>query len=132
MGRSSPFGGRGLALATVVAALGCVLVAGIVLLRGSGGPDRRTVADEQQLRGGTLRVGLTDWAAHEKRNALPGSRRIAYALDPQEIRYRPAFEIFRCCLLRTLPSYNGRPTEQAVPSRCPTWPSGCRPSHPTA
>jgi ABC-type transport system substrate-binding protein len=62
-------------------------------------------------RGGTLRVGLTGWGGHEKRNSVPGSHgRFFYAFDPQEIRYPPAFELFRCCLLRTLLSYNGRPT----------------------
>jgi peptide/nickel transport system substrate-binding protein len=65
------------------------------------------------LRGGTLRVGLTDWTGHEQRNSVPGShRRYFYAFDPQEINYPPAFELFRCCLLRTLLSYNGRPTSQ--------------------
>jgi peptide/nickel transport system substrate-binding protein len=64
-------------------------------------------------RGGTLRVGLTGWVAHELRNSVPGSHgRFLYAFDPQEIRYPPAFELFRCCLLRTLLSYNGRTTGQ--------------------
>jgi ABC-type transport system substrate-binding protein len=65
------------------------------------------------LLGGTLRVGLTGWAGHEQRNSVPGSHgRYFYAFDPQEINYPPAFELFRCCLLRTLLSYNGRPTSQ--------------------
>ena len=65
------------------------------------------------IRGGTLRVGLSGWAGHEQRNSVPGSHgRFFYAFDPQEIRYPPAFELFRCCLLRTLLSYNGRPTGQ--------------------
>jgi peptide/nickel transport system substrate-binding protein len=68
---------------------------------------------EATVGGGTLRVGLTGWAGHEQRNSVPGSQgRFFYAFDPQEIRYPPAFELFRCCLLRTLLSYNGRPTGQ--------------------
>jgi peptide/nickel transport system substrate-binding protein len=44
---------------------------------------------------------------------VPGSHgRYFYAFDPQEIRYPDAFELFRCCLVRTLLSYNGRPTGQ--------------------
>jgi ABC-type transport system substrate-binding protein len=116
MRRSRRIGRNGLSVALVVAALAFVVLAA-VLLAALGGTEPRTRSSDLALRGGTLRVGLTDWAAHEERNALPGSQRIFYALDPQEVRYPPAFEIFRCCLLRTLLSYNGRPTEQggAVP-----------------
>jgi peptide/nickel transport system substrate-binding protein len=78
-----------------------------------GGSKSQSPGREASFRGGTLHVGLTGWAAHERRNSVPGSHlRYFYALDPQEIRYPPAFELFRCCLLRTLLSYNGRPTGQ--------------------
>jgi ABC-type transport system substrate-binding protein len=100
---------RVVALAVVVAAVG---VGAVAVFGDAGGSRERAPSNAAELRGGTLRVGLTDWAAHEERNALPGSRRIFYAFDPQEVRYAPALEIFRCCLLRTLLSYNGRPTEQ--------------------
>lgn len=83
-----------------------------MLVGHGGGSEERTASNGVELRGGTLRVGLTDWAGHEERNAIPGSRRIFYAFDPQEVRYSPALEIFRCCLVRTLLSYNGRPTEK--------------------
>src|SRR5438128_11241777 len=75
------------------------------------------------LRGGTLRVGLVTWAGHEERNSVPGSHgRYFYAFDPQEINYTDAFEFFRCCLLRTLLSYNGRPTGQAGAELLPDLP----------
>lgn len=45
--------------------------------------------------GGTLRVAVTA--------DLSGQ------LDPQRVADRPSLELFRCCLLRTLLSYNGRP-----------------------
>jgi peptide/nickel transport system substrate-binding protein len=84
----------------------------VVLFAGCGGRSQLGAAEpESSLRGGTLRVGLVGWAAHEQRNSVPDSRYF-YALDPQEIRYPDAFEFFRCCLLRTLLSYNGRPTGQ--------------------
>ena len=64
---------------------------------------------EGPLPGGTLRVGLVDWLRHESAYASPDGE-VSYALDPQAEYYGPALEIFRCCLLRTLMSYNGRPT----------------------
>jgi peptide/nickel transport system substrate-binding protein len=92
----------------IVTALTVALAAGC----GGGGTAGR-IARPSSPRGGTLRVGLTGWAAHEQRNSVPGSGGgYFYAFDPQEIRYPPAFELFRCCLLRTLLSYNGRPTGQ--------------------
>jgi peptide/nickel transport system substrate-binding protein len=49
-------------------------------------------------RGGTLRLGLPSDPA--------------WALDPQQ-EYEPlAWELYRCCLLRTLLSYNGRSTDE--------------------
>ncbi len=93
------------------------LVAGalaVALLAACGGGAKVGGAKgEGPLRGGTLRVGLVTWADHEERNSVPGSHgRYFYAFDPQEILYPDAFEFFRCCLLRTLLSYNGRPSGQ--------------------
>jgi peptide/nickel transport system substrate-binding protein len=48
--------------------------------------------------GGTLRVGIVDWFN---------------GYDPQALRNASVeFELGRCCLSRTLLSYNGRPTEE--------------------
>ena len=82
-----------------------VLAAIVVLLtasctsgdqRGEGAAD----PDAASLRGGTLRVGIPD--------ALAGG----LVLDPQRAYSAPPWELFRCCLLRTLYAYNGRPTEE--------------------
>ncbi len=61
-------------------------------------------------RGGTLRVGLlfTDELAHYVKLPLGYD----YFLDPQAGYDPPELELFRCCLLRTLLSYNGHPTAQ--------------------
>src|SRR5713101_4860212 len=91
----------------VLAGLAVALLAGCA----GGGKQIGLNRSDSALVGGTLRVGLTGWAGHEQRNSVPGSHgRYFYAFDPQEIRYPDAFEFFRCCLLRTLLSYNGRPT----------------------
>jgi peptide/nickel transport system substrate-binding protein len=87
----------------------------VALIAGCGGGAKKVggAQDGRSLRGGTLRVVLTGWAGHEQRNSVPGSNgHYFYAFDPQEIRYPDTFEFFRCCLLRTLLSYNGRPTGQ--------------------
>ncbi len=60
-------------------------------------------------RGGTLLVGLVDWARHELQYGSPDGK-AQYALDPQADYGLPTLELFRCCLLRTLFSYNGKPT----------------------
>jgi peptide/nickel transport system substrate-binding protein len=57
----------------------------------SGGPG----ADA--FRGGTLRIAL-----------LPPTQ---FVLDPQRFGFSDTVELHRCCLSRTLLSYNGRPTE---------------------
>jgi peptide/nickel transport system substrate-binding protein len=59
------------------------------------------------LRGGTLRVGVDHPFGTEPR---PGSAR--YVLDPQFSYSLTSWELFRCCLLRTLLSYNGQSTAQ--------------------
>jgi len=51
-------------------------------------------------RGGTLRAAVPDiWATEVD-------------LDPQGAYFTTPWELFRCCLLRTLYSYNGMPTEE--------------------
>jgi peptide/nickel transport system substrate-binding protein len=53
-----------------------------------------------RARGGTLRAAVPDiWATQVD-------------LDPQRAYFSTSWELFRCCLLRTLYSYNGRPTEE--------------------
>jgi peptide/nickel transport system substrate-binding protein len=61
-------------------------------------------------RGGTLRFTLFGWDDHASGLTSEDGRGY-YALDPQTDG-GPAWELFRCCLVRTLMSYNGRPTSQ--------------------
>src|SRR6185436_4566352 len=76
--------------------------------------DAATVDDTRA--GGTLRVAALDWADHEQRLTSPDGR-VRFALDPQAENSPSALELFRCCLLRTLMSFNGRSTAEggAVP-----------------
>src|SRR5438128_2250583 len=60
-------------------------------------------------RGGTLRVSLFGWVDHEHDSTTDDGKG-HYALDPQSEPDSRAWELSRCCLLRTLLSYNGRPT----------------------
>ena len=64
----------------------------------------------EPARGGTLRAGLLflDELAHYIK--LPPG--YDYFLDPQGGYTPQELELFRCCLLRTLLSYTGRPTAQ--------------------
>ncbi len=48
--------------------------------------------------GGTLKMALTSDVSH--------------AFDPQKEYYAISWEFFRCCLLRTLLTYNGKPAEE--------------------
>jgi peptide/nickel transport system substrate-binding protein len=59
------------------------------------------------LRGGTLRVGVNHPFGTDPR---PGSAQ--YALDPQFEYQSMYWELYRCCLLRTLLSYSGQSTAQ--------------------
>jgi peptide/nickel transport system substrate-binding protein len=86
-----------------VGVLGAVLVG---LLGCSFGADPGRPR-EDALRGGTLRVGSSRPFGTEPRT---GSAQ--YALDPQFTYLAPYWELYRCCLLRTLLSYNGKPTAQ--------------------
>jgi peptide/nickel transport system substrate-binding protein len=88
----------------LVAATVVVLVAG-ACTSGGGFPEPRSPAAEGSHRGGTLRVAVSEfWVGNVD-------------LDPQRAYSTEPWELFRCCLLRMLYSYNGRPTEQggAVP-----------------
>jgi peptide/nickel transport system substrate-binding protein len=55
--------------------------------------------DAASLRGGTLRV------------AVPDDGAVAVDLDPQRYSFT-SWELARCCLLRTLYSYNGKPADE--------------------
>jgi peptide/nickel transport system substrate-binding protein len=70
-----------------------------------------TPQETAPVPGGTLRIGLLDWARHELAFSSPDGE-ASYALDPQGEYYPTTLELFRCCLLRTLLSYNGKPTAQ--------------------
>jgi peptide/nickel transport system substrate-binding protein len=72
---------------------------------GSGGAS--TEQADTAARGGTLRVAAIDWPTFE--NADAGARD-TYMLDPQASWY--PFELFRCCLVRTLMSYSGTSTSE--------------------
>lgn len=68
---------------------------------GSSEADPTTTPSVDAVRGGTLRLGAPD-----------GVLSAAGHLDPQGSYESVAWELFRCCLLRTLVSYNGRPTDE--------------------
>jgi peptide/nickel transport system substrate-binding protein len=59
------------------------------------------------LQGGTLRVGVDHPFGTD-----PRSGSAPYALDPQFEYLGKYWELYRCCLLRTLLSYNGQSTAQ--------------------
>jgi peptide/nickel transport system substrate-binding protein len=67
----------------------------------SGGEESAgsTSSADPTPRGGTLRVAVPDFTP-------------LIELDPQRAYEVPGWELFRCCLLRTLYSYNGRPTDE--------------------
>jgi ABC-type transport system substrate-binding protein len=60
--------------------------------------------------GGTLRLTLFGWADHEFDSRTEDGRG-DYALDPHA-ESGPGWELMRCCLVRTLMSYNGTPTAE--------------------
>jgi len=75
-----------------------LLVAGACTFQGDhGGVPRQA---DPAFRGGTLRVVVPDfWVVN-------------FDMDPQRAYDTIPWELFRCCLLRTLYSYDGRPTEE--------------------
>ena len=66
---------------------------------GGGPAERSSGSDLEFARGGTLRVAVPRDSEEVR-------------LDPQIAYSGLMFELGRCCLLRTLYSYNGRPSEQ--------------------
>jgi peptide/nickel transport system substrate-binding protein len=80
------------------------MVAVLLIATACTGGDRKRDASGQAdaaPRGGTLRVATSVFSA------------AAVDLDPQRAYAGPAaWGLFRCCLLRTLYSYNGKPTEE--------------------
>src|SRR5204863_8419578 len=67
---------------------------------GAGGTNSSTSTTQAANlhRGGTLQLAL--------------SSDVSAAFDPQKEYYSVTWEFYRCCLLRTLLSYNGQPTDQ--------------------
>ena len=62
------------------------------------GPDETGAPAGEAPVGGTLRLALVS--------------DVTAAFDPQKEYYSVAWEFYRCCLLRTLMSFNGQPTEE--------------------
>src|SRR5688500_11144181 len=93
---------RGVALNRVLRVIAVVTVLGLVgaACGDDGGPgDEPTPSvDTENLKGGTLNMAmLADVTA---------------AFDPQKEYYSVTWEYYRCCLLRTLMSYEGVPTDE--------------------
>src|SRR5262245_14709890 len=66
---------------------------------------------EAVARGGTLWVAAVYWAGLEQLLSAPGPTG-SYLLDPQVVFAGGPWEVFRCCLLRTLMSYTGTSTSE--------------------
>jgi peptide/nickel transport system substrate-binding protein len=84
----------------------CTRVTALVLLFASctGGEGRGEPTPTETIpRGGTLRVELYE---------NPDLSFTHLSLDPQRGYWYSEWELSRCCLLRTLLSYNGRPTDE--------------------
>jgi peptide/nickel transport system substrate-binding protein len=67
---------------------------------GGGGQRDASQQADTAPRGGTLRVAAPEFSAAD------------VDLDPQRAYTSAAWGLFRCCLVRTLYSYNGKPTEE--------------------
>jgi ABC-type transport system substrate-binding protein len=82
-------------------------VLGVVAAACGGGS-----GDEGDATGSNAATGATgaDLAGGTLRLALLGD--VSAAFDPQKEYYAVSFEYYRCCLLRTLMSYKGVPTEE--------------------
>ena len=83
---------RWLALVAVLALAGAACGSSPTTTPPSGGSGGALV------KGGTIKIGMTS-DFHE-------------ALDPSREYYTIGWEFLRCCLARTLLSYNGHPTDQ--------------------
>src|SRR5262245_30980500 len=83
--------GRRLAAGLLVLAVAC-----------TSGPDgnQKRPSPTEPPRGGTLHIAVPTGSVGE------------INLDPQRAYLSPSWELFRCCLLRTLYSYNGKSSEQ--------------------
>ncbi len=94
---------RGVALNRVIRVIAVVAVLGLVAAAcGDNGPEQPGPSDPggntEELKGGTLNMAmLADVTA---------------AFDPQKEYYSVTWEYYRCCLLRTLMSYEGVPTDE--------------------
>ncbi|HUG88612.1 MAG TPA: ABC transporter substrate-binding protein, partial [Actinomycetota bacterium] len=81
-----------------------IALAGVIALAAAacGGGDTGDTDDGDQAdgvqKGGTLRLNLLS--------------DVISAFDPQKEYYSVTWEFYRCCLLRTLMSYNGMSTEE--------------------
>jgi peptide/nickel transport system substrate-binding protein len=89
---------RGALHRNAIKVIAALLVAAACTSRGDG-VESATGRGSASLRGGTLRLVVPDDGA------------VAVDLDPQAYSYQ-SWELARCCLLRTLYSYNGRPAEE--------------------
>jgi peptide/nickel transport system substrate-binding protein len=88
-------------------AIGVLFLLAGACTSGSTTQHRRNTPEAGLQRGGTLRVAMPTFPFSPITTPhVPG------ALDPQLAYWYDAWELFRCCLLRTLLSYNGRPTDQ--------------------
>ena len=81
------------------------VVLSVAFSSGAGGSTSRLTGPP---RGGTLRAGLLFLDELEHFTKPPPG--YDYLLDPQYSYEAVSWELFRCCLLRTLLSYNGHPT----------------------
>jgi peptide/nickel transport system substrate-binding protein len=105
-----------------LAALGLVALLATVAACGGQQPEpepsppaasQETGAQADTLpRGGTLRVATASSFPDLRESYFSAAGAADYTLDPQ-VAYDPtSWELFRCCLLRTLMSFNGQPTSQ--------------------
>jgi peptide/nickel transport system substrate-binding protein len=81
--------------------LALVAVVGLVATACAGGDDKgptKQAPGEEIPTGGTLNLAMLGDVSH--------------AFDPQKEYYNIGWSFMRCCLLRTLLSYNGKPTEE--------------------
>jgi ABC-type transport system substrate-binding protein len=89
----------------IISAQGIAILIVIAILAGAcTSGDVETPAVPSIRRGGTLRVGFPSFP----NSALTSGT----GLDPQGDYFYDSWALFRCCLLRTLLSYNGRSTEE--------------------
>ena len=89
---------RILRLIAVAAVLGIVAAACSSDNGSSGASSSATGSASADLSGGTLRMALVS--------------DVSAAFDPQKEYYNVTWEYYRCCLLRTLMSYKGVPTDE--------------------